>query len=369
VGSKSPLETGLFLNNFNVLKSLLEMTQRPKVKGAMMKACLTLRFAGSRYKFRLSLLVLVTTWALHGCQSLSKFYNPSGDLRSVRRDTGLYASGMIDARPGWSKLRFYHAGLFVIDDSAIERSRRVLRALDARSAELSDWALPLLAQYLPPGEGISARIVVDIGLPHPFSVDADRDLILVDAGAGLFQGDVKKILDDSRHEINRLTFDRILGRSLALSQSEGRELWLLARIARDGMVRYLSQQGDTLTLNGSADVPKNDVAYDLIEDPWAPLSDKFLLIERILERVPKGAPDKTWRAVLGELDRADQQQDLFDKVGVFMAKTIERQLGRQSLVDALANGPRAFYDAYQSTRPGALMMFRIPETRGSGVAH
>ena len=367
--SKSPLEMGLFINNFSILKSVLEITRRPKVKGAMMNPCRTSRSAPNLCKLRPWLLLMLTAWTLDGCQSLSKFYNPTGELRPVHRDTGLYASGMIDARPGLSKLRLYDAGLFVIDDSSLQRSRRVLSALDARSAELSDWALPLLSQYLPPGEGISARIVVDIGLASPFRVDPGRDLILVDAGAGVFQGDVKKILDDSRHEINRLTFDRILSNSLALSQSEGRELWLLARIVRDGMVRYLSQQGDILTLNSHPEGPNQNYAFDLIEDPWAPLSDKFLLIERVLERVPRGATDKTWRTVLGELDRADQEQDLFDKVGVFMAKTIERQQGRHSLVDAVANGPRAFYDAYQSTRPGALMMFRIPEARESGVAH
>jgi hypothetical protein len=237
---------------------------------------------------------------------------------------------------------------------------------------VGDWARPLIESYLPEGGPVSTVISIDVGLPEALKADPDRDLILVDVAAPLFEGKAKTLLAYARQAMVRLAFDRLFSKALAESPSKARDNWLLARIARDGMVRHITNQGEFShpeSLHHSSD--EGDL-FEMSEDPWAPYAEKFFVLDDQLQGVTVSANGQVWEKVSADLHQMDEKSALFARVGSFMAKSIEETFGRDTLVGAIAQGPRAFYDAYQSTRPGALMTFRLPldtpPTPGS-VAH
>ncbi len=314
------------------------------------------------------MMVALMCPAIHGCQTIRQHF----DSEPKSEDNGLYGAGTIDVRPARAKLNVDGSVRWTLDPEARLRAEAVLGQLSAASELFGDWVRPLIESYLPEGFPVGTVIIVDVGLPAALKSDPDRDLILVDVASPLFDGKAQVLLAYARHAMVRLAFERLFSKALAESPSKGRDNWLLSRIARDGMVRYITQQGE---FSHSESVPNSSDQVDfsdVSEDPWAPYAEKFFLLDEQLQGVKAFANGKTWEKVLADLDRVDEKSGLFSRVGSYMAKSIEESFGRDTLVGALAQGPRAFYDSYQSTRPGALMTFRLPSetpaTPGS-VAH
>jgi hypothetical protein len=249
------------------------------------------------------------------------------------------------------------------------RAEAILAQLSSTGASFGDWVKPLLLSYLPEGQTVDTVILIDVGLPEALETNLARDQVRVDAGAAVFAGKAQTLLSYARHKMVRMAFDRFFARSLAVPSAEARDNWLLTRIARDGMVRFITMQGDFRDLGSPPDLLDKEDLYEVLEDPWAPYSDKFLTLDDRLGRIRSPVSAKTWEKVASDLEQLDAKSELFARVGAYMAQSIERIYGRQRLVEVLSQGPRAFYDAYQSTRPGALMSFRLPMDIPSNLAH
>lgn len=318
---------------------------------------------------RLVMLAAVVCPIIQGCQTLRQHLHPE----PKPKDLGIYGDGTIDVRPARAKLSVGGSLRWTLHPESRLRAEAILRQLSASSEMFGDWVRPLIQSYLPESIPVSTVIAIDVGLPEALKVDPDRDLILVDAAAPLFDGKAGVLVAYARHTMVRLAFDRLFSRSIAESPSKARDNWLLARIARDGMVRYITQQGEFSRpeplLNSSE---QRYLYYDVWEDPWTPYAENFFVLDDELQEATALANGRGWEKIAADLHKLNQKSDLFARVGSYMAKSIEESLGRSILVGALAQGPRAFYDAYQSTRPGALMTFRLPldtpATPGS-VAH
>ena len=303
-----------------------------------------------------------------GCQTLRQNLHPE----PKSEDHGLYADGTIDVRPARTKLSVDGSVRWTLAPESRLRAEAILGQLSATSEMFGDWARPLIESYLPEGGPVSTVITIDVGLSEALKADPDRDLILVDVAAPIFDGKAKVLLAYARHAMVRLAFDRLFSKPLAESPSKARDNWLLARIARDGMVRYIAQQGEFSYPESRLHSSDVGDLYEVSEDPWAPYAEKFFVLDDQLQGVTASANGKVWEKLSADLQQMDEKFDLFARVGSYMAKSIEETFGRNTLVGAIAQGPRAFYDAYQSTRPGALMTFRLPldtpATPGS-VAH
>lgn len=314
------------------------------------------------------MLVAVICPIIQGCQTLREHLRPE----PKSEDNGLYGAGTVDVRPARAKLSVDGSVRWTLAPEARLRAEAILGQLSATSEMFGDWARPLIESYLPGGGPVSTVITIDVGLPEALKADPDRDLILVDVAAPLFDGKAKVLLAYARHAMVRLAFDRLFSKALAESPSNARDNWLLARIARDGMVRYITQQGEFSHPKSLLHSSDEGDLYDVSEDPWAPYAEKFFLLDDQLQGVTASSDGKVWEKVSADLDQMDEKFDLFARVGSYMAKSIEETFDRNTLVGAIAQGPRAFYDAYQSTRPGALMTFRLPlDTPGTpgSVAH
>lgn len=341
---------------------LLEPKQ--KTRGASRRAAVMTTKTAAISRWGLILVAFLVP-LIQSCQTLERFFG----AEPQSEDHGLYASGTIDVRPARAKLAVDTSTRWTLSPEARARAEAILGQLATTAESFGDWVKPLLEAYLPEGQTVNTVIVIDVGLPDALRAQVDQDLVLVDAAAPMFAGKAQVLLSYARHEMVRMAFDRVFAKSLALSPAEGHDTWLLTRIARDGMVRYVTKQGEFRDGGSTLDASDEVDVYEILEDPWAPYSDKFLALDDHLREIRAPLSGKMWEKVSRDLGQMDAKSRIFASVGAYMAKAIEVAAGRAQLVEALEQGPRAFYDAYQSTRPGALMSFRLPMDLPPTVAH
>lgn len=221
---------------------------------------------------------------------------------------------------------------------------RRMEVLMAREAELTGWVLPLLQSYLPPGSKLPSRVYLAAKLPEPISAHADA--VFVDVASPTFGEDDEALWNDIVRAIYRQALTAVLVQGKAGEDEFTNHL--LSRLQLEGLVAYVAAQGRPNS-QGSSE-------YDALESR-AEATERFGRLDDAFRDVRRGDPEAK---VIGKLDAADAKESLYAVVGGAMALAIERQGGREGLVDSMTKGPAAFYDAYQKTGPGALVNFRVP---------
>jgi hypothetical protein len=295
------------------------------------------------------------TVALAGWRGLDVYRALAADLQPADAEQALAG---IDRR-------LMQAALAPDGDPARQRVARALEHLavvaqHARSG--GGWRADNLDFYLPADRARVGRVLAGLFLPAPWTMTAAGD-ILVDAEAEVLNTPFAQLSHDALAALYASALSRALppspvgtsGTANAPKETAALEAIMLRGIQERGLVAYVTAQGydlDAVPAAYRASLDRDQVA------------DRFFQLEDVLRELgpDDGAAEvrTRYRAMLA-LDARDQT---FAVIGAYVAGVIEAKQGHDALVDTMRRGPRAFWDAYVATRPGATVWMQLPTDAG-----
>ncbi len=237
-----------------------------------------------------------------------------------------------------------------VDDETRDRVVATKIAVQERAHELEEWIVPLLSSYLPRGDKLAGRVVLDIGRPIPVEVTANG-IAYIDVTAPHWKNDPERLWV----EIVGALYRCALTQALPVRQNEPTDAdsfasQVLEQLMLDGLSTYVTAQGAAVA---HASTP--DAALELRDEK----SDRFQKLEGYMASARTASPtgiQELWRKI-----RENEPRDrLLGIAGAAMAEAIEARESRIVLMDKVSLGHRSFYNAYMEGRPGALASFRLP---------
>ena len=227
-------------------------------------------------------------------------------------------------------------------------------ALLARYSELG-WGYPLIVSYLPQDVELPRAILLCEGAVGAFqpqspvlSFSIDTPALSPDAAWTRLIRElyIAGLCNWGGSELAALGLNVASVETESVHSNEDLNKHLLTAVWRDGMATYVSAHGSRLVDDGA-----DTMAWQRRSE----ISPHFMEIRAILR--PEGEPREIWRDLL----RANANQRIFALTGAHMACRLERELGLSGLVAAVGRGPFAFYEAFMSLEPGALVSFELPQ--------
>ena len=232
-------------------------------------------------------------------------------------------------------------------------------ALLARYSELVGWGYPLIISYLPQDAELPNVIELGAGAVGPYQPHSPVLVLSIDTPAQspdvawtslIMQIYISGLSNWADTELSPLGLNVAAAESESESESvrsvQDLNKNLLTAVWRDGMATYVSAHGSRLTEDGV-----DRMAWQRRSE----ISPHFMEMRAMLRS--EGVPREIWRDLL----RADESQRVFALTGAHMACRLERELGLSGLVAAVGRGPFAFYEAFMSLEPGALVSFELPQ--------
>ncbi len=218
-----------------------------------------------------------------------------------------------------------------------------VKASPSIEQELSLWIHPNLASYFP-----------DIKIPYQdIKISSPTTSINTLSGTTLFLPSTKSH-EELYHHVTLFILNSHLGEGpnieFALNYADLKS-WLLETIKMRGICQYIASQGQHITTRReTARVPTlierrevEDIAFELRE-----LWQSF------------AAGELSIKDVKSQLITMEDKEEALTLMGTFMAKTIETASGKAAITKISQQNGESFYKAYESTRPGALLLFPIP---------
>lgn len=250
-----------------------------------------------------------------------------------------------------------HLRLFQGDPEAASASE-LLRRLLARDSELRAWVLPHVRSYLQDDQVLPTKVFLGWRLPK--AISSGQGAIYLDVGQ--FAGSDELAWNALVQELY-LAATSDVGATTPTDPEDSGEVVaaVLAAIERRGMAAYVASQGrpelppniDSDVTGGVGWIYQALLRRQGVEVRFQELESAFI---RLKGARPKAA-QKIWR----DLVKKDNELQIFAIAGASMAGVIERRLGREVLLAEVRRGPMAFYEAYQDTRPGALLNMYLPD--------
>lgn len=270
-----------------------------------------------------------------------------GAKNPVNGEDTLEFVGLLDLVPADARLADRNDPL----DPELKKDVEILRAAMAeKQHELEEWIVPLMTSYLPRGDQMRGRVVFDIGRNKPVEITSDG-LGYIDVSAPLWRYDPVRLWS----EVVATLYGCALTQSLPIQEVEPdtvdafTELFL-KHVMVKGLATYVTSQGAPVA---GDDTPDRDM---MLRDEK---SERFLIIDGLMAEA-KGSGPKELNALWHRIIEGETRSRLLGITGAVMAEAIEKRLSRGELMDAVALGPRAFYNAYMAGRPGELMLFNLP---------
>ena len=229
-------------------------------------------------------------------------------------------------------------------------------ALLARYSELVGWGYPLIVSYLPQDAELPHVIELSAGAVGPykshspvlgFSIDTPAqtlDLTWTRLITQLYMSGLINWADTELSSLGLNVAAAVEAESVRSVQDLNKHL--LTAVWRDGMATYVSAHGSRLTEDGV-----DRMAWQRRSE----VSPHFMEMRAMLRS--EGVPREMWQDLL----RVNANQRIFALTGAHMAYRLERELGLSGLVAAVGRGPFAFYEAFMSLEPGALVSFELPQ--------
>lgn len=237
-----------------------------------------------------------------------------------------------------------------VDDDTRDRVVSTKISVQERAHELEDWIVPLLSSYLPRGDKLKGRVVLDIGRSIPVEVTANG-LAYIDVTAPQWKNDPERLWVEIVGALYRCALTQAL--PVRLNEPTDAESFanrVLEQLMIDGLATYVTAQGAAVA---HASTP--DAALMLRDEK----SDRFQKLEGYMASARTASPtgiQELWRKILEN----EPRDRLLGVAGAAMAEAIEARQSRVVLMDTVSLGHGAFYNAYMEGRPGALVSFHLP---------
>ena len=228
-------------------------------------------------------------------------------------------------------------------------------ALLARYSELVGWGYPLIISYLPQDVELPNVIELSTGAVGPYKPHAPVLAVSIDTPAQSPDLVWRRLITElyisglsnwADTELSPLGLNVAAVEAESVRSVQDLNQHLLTAVWRDGMATYVSAHGSRLTEDGV-----DRMAWQRRSE----VSPHFMEMRAMLR--PEGVPREIWQDLL----RANASQRIFALTGAHMACRLERELGLSGLVAAVGRGPFAFYEAFMSLEPGALVSFELSQ--------
>jgi hypothetical protein len=217
----------------------------------------------------------------------------------------------------------------------------------------SGWRADHLGYYLPADRAGVGRVLVGLYLPSPRLLTPSGDL-LVDADAPVLDAPFEQLA----REALAILYGSALARALPPAPAAGMpgdtaalEASMLRAIQEKGLVAYVTAQGFDLDA-----VPD---AYRLSLDRDE-VAARFFALEDVLRELAADDGPAEVRTRYRAMTALDAREQTFAVIGAYLAAVIEARRGHDALIDTIREGPRAFWQAYVATRPGATVWMPLP---------
>jgi hypothetical protein len=195
-------------------------------------------------------------------------------------------------------------------------------------------AVPHICAYLPDSANLDIGIHFTAYVP-PRSFVAGE--VVINVSADYWQGDVGNILNSIVHELFHVGYSKAREQRTEPRLNDERLYGMLDALHNEGMATYVGYEAQPLfPAPGERD-------YPMLDDPSAVRRLRALLND-LFAQVDRARPEQIdrWSWARGVTMRG------YYVVGAHMARTIERERGREALIGTIAQGPVAFVRAYNA---------------------
>jgi hypothetical protein len=211
---------------------------------------------------------------------------------------------------------------------------RMAREIADGGEEFLARAVPHICAYLPDGANLDIGIHFTAYVP-PRSFVAGE--VVINVSADYWQGDVEHILNSIVHELFHVGYSKARAQRTEPPLNDERLYGMLDALHNEGMATYVGYEAQSLfPAPGERD-------YPMLDDPSAVRRLRALLND-LFAQVDGARPEQIdrWSWARGVTMRG------YYVVGAHMARTIERERGREALIGTIAQGPVAFVRAYNA---------------------
>ena len=240
------------------------------------------------------------------------------------------------------------------NETLVVQAQKLMMSLLNQHQTFTDIVIPHLQAYLPSGTPINGQIVFALFIPaYAFTwIGDDANSIVINLTASFWEWNPDRVFNLLVHELYHIGFAyHQMGESVAeVSTVEALIENILWQIQNEGMATYVAYLArpeglsieDYRLLDNSTEVC---ACFGMVQHLLAELS----------QMDSKGIPEfrkRIWSD--GIKSRA------FYVVGTFMARRIEEQMGRSSLIRTIKSGAQSFFEKYSATSPSKGLSIVIP---------
>ncbi len=225
----------------------------------------------------------------------------------------------------------------------------------AKENVFQQQAIPLIYSFLPSNiSPINTKIyLLTKTVPYAFTINEN---IVIDVASPNFDRNPEKILNILVHEVYHVGFyNTIICRTEFEYENKILD-YITDYLLSEGIANYVSYKVQNIFPNSGFE------DYKMLENSnqvKKQIDNVNLLFSKINTTSYEDLIKLSWE--IGVLKRA------YYVAGSFMAQTIDQKMGRDSLVNAIATGPRKFINIYNSlvTNDMKIMEFELPNTISS----
>jgi len=214
---------------------------------------------------------------------------------------------------------------------------RLAREVAAAGDAFLEEAVPHICGFLPAASNLGIEVHFTAFVP-PRSFVANE--VVIDVGAEYWQGNVANILNNLIHEIFHVGYSKSRPGRTEAPLADAQLYEMLDALQNEGLATYVGYAAQTsFPAPGERDYPMLDSPRD-VQRLRTLLNGLFALSGTTGE-----AQLRQWAWRRGVTMRG------YYVVGAHMARTIDRQVGRDALIETIREGPASFVRAYNALVP------------------